>query len=52
MTICHYDWFKKQADWSIADQDKARQESQTGNDRMRKGGVKRDVSQKPRKQDG
>ena len=37
--ICHYDWFNKQADWPIAEQDKVRRESQTENDGMRKGEV-------------
>ena len=39
--ICHYDWFNKHVDWPIAEQDKHRQESQTDNDGMRKGGVSR-----------
>lgn len=38
--ICHYDWFNKQAEWPIAEQDKVRQDSQTENDGMRKGRVR------------
>ena len=40
MNICHYDWFNKQADWPIAEQDKVRWESQTENDGMRLSGVR------------
>lgn len=36
-----YDWFKKQTDWPIAEQDKVGWESQIENDRMRKGRVRR-----------
>ena len=35
---CHCNWFKKQADWFIAKQDKVKRESQTENGGIRKGG--------------
>lgn len=38
-TLCHCDWFSKQADWSSAEQNIATRESQAENDGMRKGGV-------------
>lgn len=38
---CLCDWFKKQADWPIAEWDKVKQESQTENDGMRKDRVRR-----------
>lgn len=37
---CPYDWFNKQADWPVAEQDKVRWESQTETDGKRKGGVR------------
>lgn len=40
VNLCRYDWFHKQADWPIAEQDKVSQECQTKNYGMRKGGVK------------
>ena len=40
MNIYHYVWLNKEADWSIAEQNKVRWESQTENDGMRKGGVR------------
>lgn len=39
MNIGHCDWFNKQADHPIAEQDKVRQESQTENDRKKKNGA-------------
>lgn len=51
VNMCHYDWFDKQADGPVVEQDKVREESQTENDEMRKGGARGDVSQPPRKQD-
>lgn len=45
VNICCYDRFNKQADWSIAEQDKVRWESQTENNRMRKGEVRGVTSQ-------
>ena len=35
--ICHCDWFNKEADWPIAEQDKVRPENQT---KTKKGRVK------------
>ena len=39
MNICHCDWFNKEADWSMAEQDMVRQESQTENAGRKKGGA-------------
>ena len=36
VNLCRFDWFNKQADWSIAEQDKVRRESQTENDGRKK----------------
>ena len=40
VNICCYDWFNKQTDWPVDEQDKVRQEGQTENDGMRKGEVR------------
>ena len=37
--ICHCDWFNKEAHWPIAEQDKVRQESKTGNAGRKTGGA-------------
>ena len=39
MNICLCDWFNKEADWTIAGQDKVRQENQTEDAGRKKGGV-------------
>ena len=38
--ICHCDWFNKEADWPIAEQDKVMQENQTEDTKKKKGGVR------------
>lgn len=40
VNICWYDWFNKQADRPIAEQDKVWWESQTQTDRIMKGRIK------------
>ena len=40
MSICCCNWFNKQADRPIAEQDNVRQESQIKNDRMRNEGAR------------
>ena len=40
VNMCCYDWFDKQADGPVVEQDKVRQESQTENDGMKKGRVR------------
>lgn len=39
MKICPCDWFNKDADWPLAEQDKVRWESETENVGRLKGGV-------------
>ena len=40
VNICCCDWFNKEADWSIAGQDKVRRENQTKDIGKKKGGVR------------
>ena len=46
MKICHCDWFNKEADWSIDEEGKVRQKSQTENDGKKKGGVREKVTRR------
>ena len=39
VTVCCYDWFNKEVDWPIAEQDKVQWESQTENAGKEKQGV-------------
>lgn len=45
MKICYCDWFNKQADWPITEEDNVRWDCQTENDAMKKGGVREVASQ-------
>ena len=40
MNICCCDWFNKEADWSVAQQDKVKRETQTKDNGREKGEVR------------
>lgn len=45
VNVCHCEWFNKQADWPIAEQNEVRQRNQTENAGNKKGRVIMVVSQ-------
>lgn len=52
VNICHYAWFKKEADWSIAEQNKIKQKSQTEYAGKKRGVVREVDSRCKEKQNG